>query len=248
VKPVDWTAYAREYDLMARHNPAYQELVAHCVRTVAEWSLQPGDTVADFGAGTGNFSIQLAQARPEIQVLHLDADEQMLRSATAKADAAGLKNWRALNIDLAKSPWQLPELAGIVCVHCIYAVAQPRQFIRQLCVQLRPGGYVYACDFARQMNVRDWARYLVLESLRTNGAWRTARLFTKCGQMRRQNRRVAAAQRAGKFWVHNLVEFADCFRQEGMTILETSDRLYRGYDTLVIAQRPVAPVTDGAGC
>lgn len=237
MKTVDWSAYAEEYDVMARHNPAYQELVAHCIRSVTAWPLKPGDTVADFGAGTGNFSLALAQALPDIQVLHLDSDEQMLRIAATKADMADVKNWRAVAIDLERESWELPELAGAVSVHCIYAMRNPRQFICRLRTQLRQGGHLYACDFAREMNVRDWARYLLAESLRANGVWHTAGLFVRCGQVRRQNRRVAECQREGTYWTHNLSEFRAVFEAAGIEVLCASNILYRGYDDLIVGRK-----------
>lgn len=234
---VDWTAYAREYDLMAQNNPAYQELVAHCIRSVSAWELSPGDTVADFGAGTGNFSVALARALPDIQVLHLDGDRQMIQIAKKKAAASGGKNWSSMTIDFNCEKWGLPEIAGVVSVHCIYALNNPRQFIRNLCGQLRPGAYVYACDFGRQMQVSEWARYMLVESLHAKGIWNTVRLFARSGQVRRQNRRVAACQRNGTYWTHELAEYEDCFKQQGMAILETSNKLYRSYDDLVIARK-----------
>src|SRR6266446_3556848 len=85
VSKVNWSAYATQYDLMAERNPAYQELLDHCVSTVRQWPLRAGDAIADFGAGTGNFSIALARALPEASVLHLELDAQMLAVAEAKA-------------------------------------------------------------------------------------------------------------------------------------------------------------------
>jgi ubiquinone/menaquinone biosynthesis C-methylase UbiE len=237
VKPVDWTAYAREYDLMARHNPAYQQLLAHCAESVTAWNLKPGEIIADFGAGTGNFSIALAKALPGIQVLHVENDEGMLRVAQLKAQTAGIPHWRAVSLDLQRNSWELPQLAGVVTVHCIYAISNPCQFIQRLCAQLRPGGHVYACDFGRQMNVRDWAGYLVAQSLRANGFWRTARLFAQCGQVRRQNRQVAECQRYGTYWTHDLAEFRAAFEAAGIEILTASNSLYRGYDDLIIGRK-----------
>ena len=242
MRAVDWSTYAKEYDLMAQHNPAYQELLRHCVGTVCGWPLQSGDMVADIGGGTGNFSVALARALPAVTILHADFDEAMLKIAHAKSAKFGLTNWRAVRMDVEQEVWELPALAGIVTVHSLYSFKNPQRVIGKMCAQLQPGGHVYACDIGRVMNVYDWGRYLVMESFRKNGLWQTIKLFNECGEVRRQNQRVAICQKAGVYWTHELAEFAKCFEEHGMKILTATDTLYRGYDDLVISQKPLASV------
>jgi 2-polyprenyl-3-methyl-5-hydroxy-6-metoxy-1,4-benzoquinol methylase len=234
---VDWSIYATQYDLMAERNPAYQDLLRHCVDTVQRWLLRAGDVLADFGAGTGNFSIALARAFPMVTVLHLEFDEQMLTIAGSKAKQAGLGNWLPIRLDLEGDNWDLPPLAGAVTVHCLYSTKRPRQLIHRICSQLAPGRHLYACDFGRVMNVMDWARYLIGASLFTRGFFQTLTLVMRSGIIRKQNRLVAQAQREGTYWTHNLAEFRSCFEHEGITVTEASDRLYRGYDDLVVGRK-----------
>jgi len=47
------------------------------------------------------------------------------------------------------------------------------------------------------MKILDWGLYLIAGSVRTNGFWGTARLFVQYAEVRRQNQRVAACQKAG---------------------------------------------------
>lgn len=238
MKTVDWSAYALQYDVMSQINPAYQELVAHCVQSVLGWNLRPGNVLADFGAGTGNFSIALARALPNVQVLHLDDDEQMLSIARSKAGKFGLNNWEAIALNCEQETWNLPALDGAVSVHCIYALKNPKGFIEKLCSQIKPGGYLYACDFGREMNVFDWGRYLMIESIKSRGFRATMRFVAQCGQVRRQNKRVAACQKSGMFWTHNLEEFKACFERSGIKISAASSDMYRGYDDLIIGRKP----------
>lgn len=234
---VDWSAYAKQYDLMAQINPAYQELVGHCVSTVEKWQLKQGAVIADLCAGTGNFSLAIARALPHLVVLHVELNPSMLSLANAKARSVGLSNWRASQVDLQSEVWNLPKLDGVVAVHCIYALKEPRSFISTLCSQLASGGFVYACDVGRVFRLLDWACFLFARSLAARGFWATLALLPNTNLIRRQNRLIAKAQRAGRFWTHELGEFRACFEQSGISILQASDKMYRGYDDLIIGTK-----------
>ena len=234
--PVDWSSYAQQYDLMAENNPAYQELLLHCVQTVSDWGLQPGDTLADFAAGTGNISLAIAAALPEIMVLHVELNEGMIAFAQAKAAAAGLRNWQVLRLDLTQPDWPIPELAGAVTVHALYALPQPKKVIDQICARLRPGGRVYAADFGRTMDVRAWSVFLLRAALKRHGLVKTISLFARSGIVRRENRRITACQKSGQFWLHEMPEFRAAFEACGMEITFASDKYYRGCDDVILAR------------
>lgn len=234
---IDWAQYAQQYDLMAANNPAYQELVHHCRKTVMGWSLKPGETIADFGAGTGNFSIELASVLPSISVLHVDVNNNMIEIAQRKAIRSGLKNWHVVYLDLDSETWELPVLTGAVSIHTIYTVQTPQRFISQLCSLTRPGGYIYACDLGRKIDVFDWAKYLMRASLKSNGVLETYRLLTRSKIIRRQNKEIARCQKSGKFWLHNLSEFRALFEEEDIQILFASNEFYRRYDDLIIGRK-----------
>ena len=53
-----------------------------------------GGLVVDFGAGTGRFSIELAQRRPDLKVIALDEQPEMLELLEAKPAARQLANIR----------------------------------------------------------------------------------------------------------------------------------------------------------
>ena len=55
--------------------------------------------VVDFGAGTGRFSIELAQRRPDLQVIALDEQPEMLKLLEAKPAAQQLPNVRPMLAD-----------------------------------------------------------------------------------------------------------------------------------------------------
>ena len=58
-----------------------------------------GGLVVDFGAGTGRFSIELAQRRPDLKVIALDEQPEMLELLQAKPAARQLPNIRPLLTD-----------------------------------------------------------------------------------------------------------------------------------------------------
>jgi ubiquinone/menaquinone biosynthesis C-methylase UbiE len=58
-----------------------------------------GGLVVDFGAGTGTFSIELAQRRPDLKVIALDQQPEMLELLEAKPAAQQLSNIRPMLAD-----------------------------------------------------------------------------------------------------------------------------------------------------
>ncbi len=237
MKPVNWSVYAGAYDIIPRINPAYRELVEHCVATVGSWPLCPGDVVADIGGGTGNFSIALAVALPTVTILHADFNRDMLGIARRKAGESRLQNWRAAELDVAWEEWGTPPLAGIVSVHCLYSFPSPQGVIRKMAASLRPGGFLYACDLGRMMNTVDWTLFLLRDSLRTRGLKATLGFLLRAQEIRRQNQAVARGQKRGEYWTHNLAEFRASFEGAGIEVLSASDTLYRGYDDFVVGRK-----------
>ena len=87
-RSVDWSAYARAYDLLASVNPAYQALVERFADFLSAVELPPRGAVLDLGAGTGSYSILAARRLSDRSVEHLDSDPQMNDIARRKgADA-----------------------------------------------------------------------------------------------------------------------------------------------------------------
>lgn len=75
-------------------------------KIVALLDLPRGSTVVDFGTGTGTFAIRVAQARPDVTVVALDEQPEMLDRLRAKPEAASLANLRPA------LPDELPGLRG----------------------------------------------------------------------------------------------------------------------------------------
>jgi SAM-dependent methyltransferase len=150
---VDWSNYSEVYDLMAEVNPAYQELLGYFARFLTESGLEAGHRFADFGAGTGNFSIAAARGVTGLEVLHIETDEGM--NARARAKAVVQDHFHVIDDDM--EGMLIPEgtLDGAASVHALYTLSRPRDFLVRLARGLRPGARVFLCDLGRVLDLRD---------------------------------------------------------------------------------------------
>lgn len=237
VTNVNWHSYAEVYDLMADNNPAYQDLIAQFQQAIAGWRIEPQSQLADLGAGTGNFSIKLAQSFPACQVIHLDGNAEMNRLAERKACGRHASNLCFVTTDIGAAPFQPASLSAITTVHALYAFPQPNNVIAKMYEWLQPGGYLFACDAGRMGKVSKWVVYLLREFYRRQGLWRTAQFYYHARVVTQQNRLIAKAQRDGVYWLHTHAEFRAAIEAVGFEVL-TAREVYRGNSDLVIARKP----------
>jgi ubiquinone/menaquinone biosynthesis C-methylase UbiE len=237
ISKVDWRAYAEVYDLMAVNNPAYQDLLTQFRSMINQWILEPQSTLVELGAGTGNFSIELARAFPECMVVHLDADQRMNLLAESKATAQKLQNIHFVSNVIQEVQFPVESLSAVVMVHALYTFPNPREVISKIFKWLIPGGYLFACDVGSVANVSDWATYLFGEWYRRHGLWRTFQLFYKGRVVTQQNRLIARAQREGVYWTHTSAEFREAFESARFEII-TDQKAYRKTSDLIVARKP----------
>lgn len=236
----DWQAYARVYDLIAEHNPAYDDLVRRFGQTIRQWSPPPGSTLVDLGAGTGNFSLALAEAFPACRVLHIDGNPGMNAFAEAKAAARGLANVVVQTADIESVHFEPGSLAAVTAVHALYAFPDPDAVVRRMATWLEPGGHVFACDPGRVLDTGEWTRYILGATIRRHGLWRALRLYAQAAAGARQNRSISRQQAAGAYWTHTLADFRRAFEQAGL-VVSTAYPAYRGCSDVVVANRPAYP-------
>jgi ubiquinone/menaquinone biosynthesis C-methylase UbiE len=110
--------------------------------------IEPGQTVADIGAGAGYTSLRLSRrVGPEGIVLATDVQPQMLSMLTDNARTAGVKNIKAIRSTQTdtKLPDGKVDLALMVDVY--HEASDPEALLRGLKKALKPGGRLVLVEF-----------------------------------------------------------------------------------------------------
>lgn len=85
------------------HVPLKTEGFAHPMRNVSLFSIEPGMSVADFGAGSGHYVWPMAEAvGPHGHVFAIDVQQDLLKRIHNEATKRGLKNVKVIWSDLEK--------------------------------------------------------------------------------------------------------------------------------------------------
>lgn len=127
-----------------------REVYRHRREIVAALRLRPGMVVADVGAGTGLFTIPIADAvGPSGRVFAVDLMPTFLAHIDARARKAGLGNVTPVQASAA-SPG-LPEGAVdlVFLADSYHHIESPGPYVAALRAALRPGGELVLIDFER---------------------------------------------------------------------------------------------------
>lgn len=131
---------------------------------IQELALLPGETVAEIGCGTGRNLVLMARRYPEARLFGLDASTEMLRSAHAKVDRAGLGDRISLvhgfatQFDPATAFALDRPLDRIVFSYSLSMIPPWQDSIEHALRALKPGGSVHIVDFGDQAGLPRWFR------------------------------------------------------------------------------------------
>ena len=138
---------------------------------IAELDLQPGETVCEIGCGTGRNLVLMAERYPQARLMGLDASTEMLRSAQAKVDRAGLTDHLPLvhgfaeQFDPAAAFGLSEPLDRIVFSYSLSMIPPWQASIEHALRSLKPGGRVHIVDFGDQAGLPGWFRRVLFSWL-----------------------------------------------------------------------------------
>jgi len=138
--------WAKTFDDPARD--AWQQPDA----VLAALELTPAMAVADVGAGTGYFTVRLARAVPQGQVVATDIEPAMVKYLGERAQKEQLANVRAVLSGAADPKLDATSLDRILVVDVWHHIEDRPRYAKAIAAALKPGGQVAIVDFTLEAN------------------------------------------------------------------------------------------------
>lgn len=218
---LSWSTYATKYDMLLTYNPFYQALHQEVLALTNHWQIESGNTIADIGAGTGNYSISIAKKFPQAKVLHVDRDEGMNRVAESKKMKQQLPNLSIHQQDIVDLNFPDASLHACLSIHALYTLKQPQQLLSKMHQWLTKGGYGIFVDPGRVLNILDWQVAIGTRMLWQHGLLKTLKVMQEAKEVSQQNRAIRKLQVDGTYWTHSHQEFLETVQNAGFKILKS---------------------------
>lgn len=232
---MQYSEYAPHYDNLCEINPAYQELVHIFLDSLPAMDLPNSPTVADLGAGTGNFICPFLSQIPGASVTHLDCSPEMNVLAKKKYLDRGL----SVNIvEAHMEDWEFESdtLDLIICVNVLNNAPPALPMLKKMHRWLKPNGTLFLINFGREIKIIDWTWYLLKDSLRNRGPRATLRSIYQTRKAFSSNKAGKDDQKAGKLWTHSSEELRVLVEEAGYDI-QKIQTCYRNYADLIVGQK-----------
>ena len=145
--------WADFYDLLARGTPGLGHLRGRAADALA---LDPGDTVAEMGCGTGaNFPHLRERVGPEGRVIGVDFTRGMLEKARRRIDREGWENVHLVQADAGQIGFrEAPD--AILATFVVGMLADPEATVNRWADALAPGGRLGLLDAAQSRRWFGW--------------------------------------------------------------------------------------------
>ncbi len=114
---------------------------------LAKLKLKRNSVVADIGAGTGYFTVRLAEAVPKGKVFALDVEPDMVAHIETRAREAGLANVVAKQNRADNPGLGEPVDVAFFC-DVVHHIEDRPAFFAKVAERLRPGGRIVIVDFS----------------------------------------------------------------------------------------------------
>jgi SAM-dependent methyltransferase len=124
--------------------------------------VRSGGRVLDVGAGTGTLAIALAAARPDVEVVAVDGDPEVLALAQAKRGAEAVRFEQGLAGRLGLPDDSADAAVMSLVLHHLTPEAK-RRALADVARVLRPGGQLHVADWGRPATPLLRAAFLVLQ-------------------------------------------------------------------------------------
>ncbi|GJD95640.1 class I SAM-dependent methyltransferase [Methylobacterium iners] len=109
--------------------------------------ITPGETVADIGAGSGYYTVRLAErVGPGGQVFAEDVIPRYLKELGARVAKSGLTNVRVVRGEAHDPRLPPASVDAAVLVHMYHEISQPFGLLHNLAAAMKPGGRVGIVD------------------------------------------------------------------------------------------------------
>jgi ubiquinone/menaquinone biosynthesis C-methylase UbiE len=126
---------------------------AEMVALIGGAGVGAGETWADLGAGTGNFTRALAELiGPGGSVYAVDRDARALDAQRARGDAPGAAQIVLRQGD-ATQPLALPQLDGALLANLLHFIRDQEVLLRRVAGYLRPGGRLVVVEYDQALPI-----------------------------------------------------------------------------------------------
>jgi len=158
----DWAASGKDRGMEKRH----WHTAKHAL---ARMPVESGDTVLDFGTGSGYVLRALRETAGIARGYGLDGSPEMLRNAHSYTDDPSIGFVRA---DFDELPLETGSIDHAFSMEAFYYAADPRHTLEEVCRVLAPGGSFYCAVNYYEENVHshDWQDLISIDMTRWSAA------------------------------------------------------------------------------
>jgi predicted methyltransferase len=132
----------------AGRRQSLENVASESARLATLLDLKPGMTVAEIGAGSGQFTVAIAQRLGATgQMYSTELDKYLLEDIKHAVDAAGLRNVKVVEADETATNLPAGSCDAIFMRRVYHHLTHPAQIDASLLAALRPGGLLAVIDF-----------------------------------------------------------------------------------------------------